>query len=253
MNSRLDNIDKRVIYRLLENARRTSAPDIAEEVNVSAGTIRNRINQLEAQGVIKGYHANIDYERAEGLLTNVFICNSSAADREKCAKQILQIPGVVNVREVMSGRGDLRVKAVGADTNTITRIGQAIEEIGVEIEDEGLLQREYFAPYQPFGPEEVRDRPSMTDFLKLSGDAEVAEFVVDTAAPVTGQTLAESKTTGTFGDDVLVITIERDGTLISPNGQTILEAGDVVTVFSPTGIDEALQQSFAGSLEVEES
>lgn len=54
MANRLDEIDKRVLYHLAADARDTSAPAIAEEVNVSAGTIRNRIRQLEADGTIKG-------------------------------------------------------------------------------------------------------------------------------------------------------------------------------------------------------
>ena len=54
MANRLDEIDRRVLYHLAADARDTSAPAIAEEVNVSAGTIRNRIRQLEADGTIKG-------------------------------------------------------------------------------------------------------------------------------------------------------------------------------------------------------
>lgn len=39
---RVDEIDRRIIHALMTNARETSAPMIAEEVTVSAGTILNR-------------------------------------------------------------------------------------------------------------------------------------------------------------------------------------------------------------------
>lgn len=52
MQARLDDIDRRILYYLRVDARNTTAPMIAEEVDVSAATIRNRINQLEEKGVI---------------------------------------------------------------------------------------------------------------------------------------------------------------------------------------------------------
>lgn len=72
MDPQLDEIDKRIRFHLTRDARRTSAPDIAGEVHVSAGTIRNRIRQLEEREIIRGYHAHVDYERGAGLLTNLF-------------------------------------------------------------------------------------------------------------------------------------------------------------------------------------
>lgn len=250
MDYRLDDIDKRTIYRLTEDARNTSAPDIADEVNVSPGTIRNRIEELERRDIIKGYHAHVDYEQGEGLLTDLFMCSTSVTDREKLAKQVLQIPGVVNVREIMTGQEDLRVKAVGTGTEDLTRIAHAITELGIDIEDEELIQREYFQPYRPYGPDESPATESMTDFVTLSGAAEVAELAVAESAPVVGRTLQEAKREGLLADETLVITIERDGTVISPQGQTTLEAGDIVTILSPDGIDPDVLDVF-GETELE--
>jgi DNA-binding Lrp family transcriptional regulator len=126
MEHRLDEVDRRILYRLMEDARDTSAPDIAEEVNVSAGTIRNRIHRLEDLGIIRGYHAGVDFELAAGKLTNLFVCSAPVSDREKFAKQVLEIPGVVDVRELMAGQRNLHVTAVGDDMNDITRISRAV-------------------------------------------------------------------------------------------------------------------------------
>lgn len=57
MSFEIDNIDERILYRLVEDARSTTAPDIADEVGVTDTTIRNRIGRLEENGVITGYHA----------------------------------------------------------------------------------------------------------------------------------------------------------------------------------------------------
>lgn len=246
MASRLDEIDRRILYRLADDARNTSAPMIAEEVNVSAGTIRNRINQLEDRGIIEGYHAAIDYERADGSLMNLLVCDTSVPDREKLAKQVLRIPGVVNVRELMTGRGNLHVTVIGADTSDLTHIGRALSELGVDIVDEGLLQQEYFTPYHPFGPEEGLAEQSMADFMSLAGDAEVVSLTVAAGAPVAGRTLKEANEEELIGADVLVVAIERENAILTPRGDTTIRPDDLATVFSRDGVSDELLSLFTG-------
>lgn len=249
MVARLDDIDRRILYHLVADARHTSAPDIAEEVNVTPGTIRNRTDQLEEQGVIKGYHAHVDYERAEGLLTNIYRCTTSSTERGKLSRQILQIPGVVNVREIMTGREDLEIKAVGPDTEEFTRIADAIMNLDVAIEDQALLQREFFEPYHQYGPQESHERPSVTDFLDLSGKAEVVELTVPDEAPVTDSTLNDANEAELLDDETLVIAIEREGEIITPRGETRIEAGDIVTLFIHDSDAESLETAFAAPVE----
>lgn len=50
----LDETDRHILHVLQNNARATIT-DIANEVGVSGNTVRNRIEQLEEQGIIKGY------------------------------------------------------------------------------------------------------------------------------------------------------------------------------------------------------
>lgn len=238
MTFEIDNIDKRIIYRLVEDARSTTAPDIAEEVGVTDTTIRNRIDRLEENSVITGYHAEIDYEQAGGLLTDLFMCTTNAGDRAKRAKEILQIPGVVNVREIMTGHGDLRVKAVGEDTEDMTRIAREITNRGIEIVDEDLIRREHNTPYQPFGPDEKPSMPTLTDFLALRGGAEVVELTVADGAPITRCTLAEANDRDLLTEEVLILTVERDGRNVTPRGSTRVRSGDMVRIFSQGGVSE---------------
>lgn len=244
MEYRIDQIDRRILYYLARDARNTSAPTIAEEADVTPGTIRNRIRQLEENGVLRGYHADIDYERVEGRIVNLFMCNAPVPDREQLAREVLEISGVVNVRELMTGRGNLHIVAVGTDTNDITRIAREISTRGIEIEDEALVQQEHFHPYHQFGPAERRSTPTMTDFRRLAGDAEVIDLTVAKDAAITDRTIREAAAEGLLNDEVLIVAIERGDTVITPKGDTRIEAADLVTIFSRSGVTDDILRAF---------
>lgn len=247
MSQRIDKIDEQILYYLTQEARHTSAPDIAEKVDVSAPTVRNRIRRLEEEGVIVGYHAHVNYERANGLLTNLFLCSTSATDRQEMAQRVLEIPGIINVREVMTGKGDLGIKAVGTDTDDLTRIAQDITTLGIEIDDEALIHREYFRPYAQFGPREREPISPVTGVAGLAGGANVIEVVVKDGAPIAGRTLQEANESGLIPSDVLVVRIDREDRAITPTGETVIKQGDFVTIHSRSGISEGTLEVFTGS------
>lgn len=246
MPLRIDTIDERILYYLSQEARHTSAPDIAENLDVSAPTVRNRIRQLEERGAIRGYHSHVDYEQVESRLTNLFVCTTPATDRQELAQRTLDIPGVVNVREIMSGTGNLRIKAVGTDTDDLTRIAQDITALGIEIDDEDLIHKEYFRPYAPFGPRDEEPVSPVTGVAGLAGDADVVEVVVREGAPIAGKTLQEANEAELVTSDVLVVRINRDDEAITPTGETTIQAGDFVTVHSRSGITDDTLATFTG-------
>lgn len=246
MNHRIDETDEQILYYLTREARHTSAPDIAEKMDISPPTIRNRIRQLEEEGIIEGYHAHVNYERANGRLTNLFICSTSATDRQELAQRVLEVPGVINVREIMTGRGDLRIKAVGEDTDDLTRIAQDITALGIEIDDEGLIHREYFRPYAQYGPREEEPISPVTGVAGLSGDADVIEVIVTEGAPIAGKTLQTANEEGLIPSGVLVVRIDRDDRAITPTGETTIEEDDFVTVHSRSGITDETLEVFTG-------
>lgn len=246
MNLKIDEVDKRIIYRLSQDSRETTTAEIAEEVNVSSGTIRNRIKQLEEKGIIKGYIADIDYEKIEERIVNMFKCSSSVRDRSTLSKKALRVPGVVNVRELMTGERDVHIKAIGKNTEDLTQIATALENLGLEIEESDLIQEEYHHPYHPFGPEEEEMEP-LVNLRGIVGDAEVADLVVKEGAEVEGRTIQEIKDKGVLPEDVLVIAVERGGEIVMAKGDTVLTKGDIVTLFSPNEIsDDTLETITAG-------
>ncbi|KAB1194182.1 AsnC family transcriptional regulator [Haloferax sp. MBLA0076] len=245
MGHRLDEIDRLILHALMADARGTSAPMIADEVSVSPGTIRNRIRQLEDAGVLTGYHANVDFEQTGHRFTNLFVCTAPVPERERLSKLVREISGVVNVRELLSGRGNIHVLAVGEDMNDVTRIGRELSNLGLEIEDENLVRRESFEPYSPFGPNERPGFGALADVVSLAGGSEVVELVVAEDAPIVGKTLGEVGDDDLLDDDVLVVSIERDDDVLTPRGGTTIEPDDVVTLLSRRGVSERTIQLFS--------
>jgi DNA-binding Lrp family transcriptional regulator len=163
MGRDLDDVDRSVLYLLQQDARNTTAQDMADSVGVSASTIRNRIDQLEADGIIEGYHPEIDYEAANLPLQITFVISAPPTELQDYSEQIRRIQGVIDVREMLTGRRNIHVDVVGTSSNDITRITDAIHELGVEIESSEMLRRRHVQPFNHFflqGTEDMDARDS---------------------------------------------------------------------------------------------
>jgi DNA-binding Lrp family transcriptional regulator len=244
MSYRIDEIDKLILYHLAADARNTSAPTIAEEVDVTPATIRNRIRQLEANGVIRGYHADVDYEATDGKVVTQFTCTVPVSERSKIASDALAKHGVVNVRELLAGQDNLLITAVGETTDDIDRIARQLSDLGATIKREDILRNESFRPYQSFAPNGDEPRSAVRDFQNVVGGAKVVEFTVSEDADISGLTLGDANDEGLLSDEALVVSIERGEDRITPNGDTRIVAGDVVSIFSPTSFPEDLVAAF---------
>jgi trk system potassium uptake protein TrkA len=82
--------------------------------------------------------------------------------------------------------------------------------------------------------------------MHLSGDAEIFEITVSEEGSIAGRTLAEADETGAIPDDVRIVAIERGRSVLLPQGNTEIQPGDLVTVFSKRGFDPELIERFAG-------
>lgn len=89
-------------------------------------------------------------------------------------------------------------------------------------------------------------RPSVKDFMSLAGGAEVFEITVTETAPVAERTLQEADSAGLLGNDVLVVAIERGEEVLTPRGDTVIHAGDLLTVFSKDGVTGEVMHTFTG-------
>jgi DNA-binding Lrp family transcriptional regulator len=234
---RLDEIDRRILHALMDDARDTSASTLAAEAGVSGATIRNRVHKLEDAGIIRGYPAQVDFELAGGRLTNLYLCDVPVTEREALAYEARAIPGVINVRTLMTGRRNIHVLAVGENTSDLRRVARRLTDIGIHIEDEDLVEEELFAPYGPFDPDDGNQPPEANDFISLTGNASVVEVAVRPEAPIADLTLEEAARKGILDDETLVIAIERDDRELTPHGDTVIRPDDIVTVLSRAGED----------------
>jgi len=225
----LDEIDREILHALMSDARNTSAPMIAEGLNVSAETVRNRINRLEEEGVIKGYTARVDFERV-GQLVSVFMCTVPADKREQLAVTARNIRGVINVRVLMAGRRDLQIVAVGETTEDLREIARLLAELDIQIEDEELLQTELHSPYSEFLSGDETASPGITDVVTIGEEATIMEVDVTSEAPIVDMSLARARDQGVLPEEVIVLSVERGGGIIQPADDTSVEPDDIVTL-----------------------
>ncbi|SEW03012.1 Lrp/AsnC family transcriptional regulator [Natrinema salifodinae] len=153
MGIELDEVDKAIVHSLQQDARHNTATDIAEDVDVTANTVRNRIRRLEEEGVIAGYLPIIDYEQTAKAMHMVVQCTVPIDERGDYAKTALEIRGVVGVREVMTGHRNLRIDLVAEDTDEITAAVSRLQKQGMDVEEQELLKAEHLQPFDHFASE----------------------------------------------------------------------------------------------------
>lgn len=80
--------------------------------------------------------------------------------------------------------------------------------------------------------------PSVVDRHQLGESKEIVKLQVGDHAPIAGHTISEVITQGYLRNDVMVIAIEQNETgdePIVPKGDTHINTGDQVTIYSPSG------------------
>jgi len=90
-------------------------------------------------------------------------------------------------------------------------------------------------------------RPAIIDFMRIGDEAEVFEIRVTEEAPIAGKTLNEAAQSGLLIDEMLVVAVEREGNdhLITPRGETTIQVGDLLTVYSGVGADPEITDIFS--------
>ena len=149
-NGELDSVDKQILYYLQQDARGISSSDIGEQLDLSPSTIRTRLNKLEESGIVRGYHIDIDYELAGYPLYTKIICTAPVPDRDVLANQAQDIRGVTAVREIMTGKRNVYVNAIGQSHDDLNRIAGELGGLGLDIVDEQLVRDEYVCSYHGF-------------------------------------------------------------------------------------------------------
>ncbi len=122
-NLKLDRVDRLILDVLQNDARITNAA-LAEKAHLSESACLRRVRALEASGLITGYGARIDQEKA-GLPVNVFVNitlgRQDQADLQAFENAVRKIPEVMECY-LMTGDFDYVVRIVVADTADFERV-----------------------------------------------------------------------------------------------------------------------------------
>ncbi|AUG78631.1 AsnC family transcriptional regulator [Kitasatospora sp. MMS16-BH015] len=116
----LDRVD-RAILRLLQQDGRASIRSVAERVHVSRANAYARISRMVEDGVIRGFTARVDHERAgqgaTAYLTLKIVQNSWRTVRE----QLLALPGVAHIA-LVGGEFDVLLLVHAADNQALREL-----------------------------------------------------------------------------------------------------------------------------------
>jgi len=149
----IDGVDKAILHALQEDARNISSGDIAERTGTSGSTVRKRIQRLEGDEVIKGYSAEIDYQKSGYPLRMLLFCTAPIPERGEQIPGILDIDGVVSVQELVTGERNLLVTVVGETDSDITPVAQELLDLGLTVVDEVLVRSHETTPFGEFDSE----------------------------------------------------------------------------------------------------
>lgn len=120
---KIDRFD-RAILRVLQAEGRISNSELAERMNLSESACLRRVRALESAGLIEGYTAIINQQRA-GCPVNVFVNitldRQDETDLRTFEDAVRKIPEVMECY-LMSGDYDYAIRVVVADTDDFERL-----------------------------------------------------------------------------------------------------------------------------------
>jgi len=95
----MDETDIKILKELVNDAR-LSYNEIARRIGIAVGTVAARINNLEKQGVIKGYSAIIDAEKLGYDVVAVIEVTVSGGKLTEVEQEVAKNPNVYGVYDV---------------------------------------------------------------------------------------------------------------------------------------------------------
>ncbi|HOX82458.1 MAG TPA: Lrp/AsnC family transcriptional regulator [Chryseolinea sp.] len=122
-NIKLDNTDRKILEILQADSNITNA-QLAKEIGLSPAPTLERVNKLEASGVIKSYHAVIDPSTVGiGVCTFVMV-TLKGHNKDNINKFIAAINKINEVVEChhITGAGDFILKVVSADISAYQQL-----------------------------------------------------------------------------------------------------------------------------------
>lgn len=125
----VDEIDEKILKLLEKNARMTYV-DIGKEIGLSEGAVRNRVQSLVEEGVIRRF--TIDKSTQVGVRALTMIAVNPSIPTFEISQKVDELRGVERIYEV-TGEYDIIMVSTGSNIEGINRVIEDIRKInGVE-------------------------------------------------------------------------------------------------------------------------
>ncbi|MDA9558243.1 Lrp/AsnC family transcriptional regulator [Vibrio sp.] len=128
----LDQLDRRIISNLLTDGR-ASIANLARRIGLSRTAVAERMNRLEKTGIIKGYTAQIRFDKGHAEMTSSYLLiRCTKGKKTEVTDALKEIPEVRST-SVVGGGYDLIVLIEAPDLEAIHFIADEIEAFpGIE-------------------------------------------------------------------------------------------------------------------------
>ncbi|MFB6070088.1 MAG: Lrp/AsnC family transcriptional regulator [Halanaeroarchaeum sp.] len=116
----LDDTDRAILRELQRNAR-TPFSEIARRIDMSSATVHDRVKRMEEEGVIRGYHAEVE-PTAVGLGVEAVV--GMQIEQGKADETLERLTEVEEIQEVLltTGDWDAVVQLVSGDTEGLRQL-----------------------------------------------------------------------------------------------------------------------------------
>lgn len=205
----------------------------------------------------------IDIAARSGNEVVVIERDETRADEVAGEHDCLVLHADATVRETLEDAGAERADAIISTTEqdaSNVMVCLLAEEFGIPTVTSVVHNPEHMNLFRQIGVNTIENpqeliadhlyravaRPAIVDYMRIGEDAEVFEITVTESAPIAGETLTRVGEAGLLTDDVLIVAVDREGvgTPLTPRGNTRIEVGDTLTVYSATGAGPELTGVF---------
>ncbi|MDE2198530.1 MAG: Lrp/AsnC family transcriptional regulator [Rhodospirillales bacterium] len=136
----LDDTDRRLIALLRDNARLPTA-SLARHLGVARGTVQNRIDRLQAAGVLLGFTLRL-HDAADQGVRAITTLEIRSSDQRAVVAGLKRIPEIRRIHST-NGRWDLVVELQAADLVALDRaLGQLRSSRAVSHSETSILMAE---------------------------------------------------------------------------------------------------------------
>lgn len=147
----LDRLDLGILYLLQSDARHNTTQAIGDRIGLSASAVGMRIRNLEDEGVIKGYHPTVDYEKT-GFEHHILVTGTAPfEERDEVVERIEGVTGVANIRKMLTDEQNIVVEIIGRTRPELKESIYGLHETGMSVEEVNIIEDEIIQPFDHVG------------------------------------------------------------------------------------------------------